>query len=67
MAQEGNEFEQPYIKSEFQILAGPIKSIAWDADNSRVIAVGQGKDKFGHCFTWDSGNSIERSRDILQL
>lgn len=58
VAQEGNEFEQPYIKSEFQILAGPIKSIAWDADNSRVIAVGQGKDKFGHCFTWDSGNSI---------
>lgn len=51
-------FEQPYIKSEFQILSGPIKDIAWDADNSRIIAVGQGKDKFGHCFTWDSGNSI---------
>lgn len=53
-----NTFEQPVIKSEFQILSGPIKSIAWDADNTRVIAVGQGKDKFGHCFTWDSGNSI---------
>lgn len=53
-----NTFEQPVIKSEFQILSGPIKSIAWDADNSRVIAVGQGKDTFGHCFTWDSGNSI---------
>lgn len=51
-------FEQPYIKSEFQILAGPIRGIAWDADNARVIAVGEGKDKFGHCFTWDSGNSI---------
>lgn len=51
-------FDQPYIKSEFQILAGPIRSIAWDADNSRIIAVGTGKDKFGHCFTWDSGNSI---------
>ncbi|ODV69245.1 WD40 repeat-like protein [Hyphopichia burtonii NRRL Y-1933] len=51
-------FEQPYIKSEFQILSGPIKSIAWDGDSSRVIAVGAGKDKFGHCFTWDSGNSI---------
>ncbi|KAF7583933.1 WD domain, G-beta repeat family protein [Clavispora lusitaniae] len=54
---DGN-FEQPAVKSEFQILSGPIKSIAWDADNSRVIAVGQGKDKFGHCFTFDSGNSI---------
>lgn len=53
-----SSFEQPYIKSEFQILSGPIKDIAWDADNSRIIAVGQGKDKFGHCFTWDSGNSI---------
>lgn len=51
-------FDQPSVKSEFQILSGPIKSIAWDADNSRLIAVGQGKDKFGHCFTWDSGNTI---------
>lgn len=50
--------EQPYIKSEFQILSGPIKSISWDADNSRIIAVGEGKEKFGHCFSWDSGNSI---------
>ncbi|KAK6461367.1 actin interacting protein 1 [Scheffersomyces coipomensis] len=50
--------EELKIKSEFQILSGPIKSIAWDADGNRVIAVGQGKEKFGHCFTWDSGNSI---------
>ena len=51
-------FDQPIIKGEYQVLSGPIKSIAWDGDNSRIIAVGQGKDKFGHCFTWDSGNSI---------
>lgn len=57
-AAEPETFACPNTKSEFQILAGPIKSIAWDADSSRVIAVGQGKDKFGHCFTWDSGNSI---------
>lgn len=53
-----NTFEQPLIKSEFDVLGGPIKSIAWDADNARIIAVGNGKEKFGHCFTWDSGNSI---------
>lgn len=53
-----SKFEQPTIKSEFQILSGPIRSIAWDADNSRIIAVGQGRDQFGHCFSWDSGNSI---------
>lgn len=51
-------FEQPNIKSEFQVLSGAVKSLAWDADGQRVIAVGQGKEKFGHCFTWDSGNSI---------
>ena len=39
-------------------MSGPIRSIAWDADNSRIIAVGQGKEKFGHAFSWDSGNSI---------
>lgn len=55
---EQDPFEQPYVKSEFQILSGPIRSIAWDGDSSRVIAVGQGKDKFGHCFSWDSGNSV---------
>lgn len=52
------EFEQPIIKSEFQVMSGPIRSIAWDADNSRIIAVGQGKEKFGHAFSWDTGNSI---------
>ncbi|KAG5420993.1 AIP1 [Candida metapsilosis] len=51
-------FEQPIIKSEFQVMSGPIKSIAWDADNARIIAVGQGKEKFGHAFSWDTGNSI---------
>lgn len=55
---EGGLFEQPVVKAEYQILSGPIKSIAWDGDNQRVIAVGQGKDQFGHCFTWDSGNSV---------
>ncbi|GEQ70272.1 hypothetical protein JCM33374_g3948 [Metschnikowia sp. JCM 33374] len=53
-----NTFEQPLVKSEFDVLGGPIRSIAWDADNARIIAVGSGKEKFGHCFTWDSGNSI---------
>lgn len=51
-------YAQPMVKSEFPIIAGAIKSIAWDADSTRVIAVGEGKDKFGRCFTWDSGNSI---------
>ncbi|CAK9436263.1 uncharacterized protein LODBEIA_P08210 [Lodderomyces beijingensis] len=52
------EFEQPIIKSEFQVMSGPVKSIAWDADSSRLIAVGHGREKFGHAFSWDTGNSI---------
>ncbi|CAI5756026.1 unnamed protein product [Candida verbasci] len=51
-------FDQPIIKSEFQIISGPIKSIAWDNDSQRIIAVGDGKEKFGHAFSWDTGNSI---------
>lgn len=50
--------EQPTIKCELQILSGPIKSISWDGDNTRLIAVGDGKEKFGHCFSWDTGNSV---------
>lgn len=51
-------FERPPIKSEFQVLLGPVRAITWDADGTRIIAVGEGKEKFGHCFSWDSGNSI---------
>lgn len=52
------EFENPPVKSEFQVLLGPVRAITWDADGTRIIAVGEGKEKFGHCFSWDSGNSI---------
>lgn len=50
--------EPPLVKSEFHVLGGAVKAIAWDADSARVIAVGDGKEKFGHCFSWDLGNSI---------
>ena len=53
-----NLISNSQLLSEFQVMSGPIRSIAWDADNSRIIAVGQGKEKFGHAFSWDSGNSV---------
>ncbi|EKG22594.1 hypothetical protein MPH_00062 [Macrophomina phaseolina MS6] len=28
------------------------------ARQKRIIAVGEGKERFGHCITWDSGNSV---------
>jgi WD40 repeat protein len=45
-------------KGEYKILSGPIYDIAWDGDSQRIIAVGEGKARRGHCFTWDSGNSV---------
>lgn len=43
---------------EYHIIAGRINDIAWDGDSQRIIAVGDGKERFGHCITWDSGNSV---------
>lgn len=50
--------EPPYVKSEFPVLNGAIKAIVWDSDNLRIVAVGEGKERYGHCFSWDSGNSV---------
>ncbi|ODQ81140.1 hypothetical protein BABINDRAFT_160541 [Babjeviella inositovora NRRL Y-12698] len=46
------------VKSSFQIISGRINDLSWDADSKRIIAVGDGKEKFGHCFTFDTGNSV---------
>ncbi|KAG8532563.1 uncharacterized protein KY384_002440 [Bacidia gigantensis] len=45
-------------KGEYPIISGPINDIAWDGDSQRLIAVGRGKEKFGHCITADSGNTV---------
>ncbi|AEO59263.1 hypothetical protein MYCTH_2307420 [Thermothelomyces thermophilus ATCC 42464] len=45
-------------KGEYAIISGRITDIAWDGDSQRVIAVGDGRERFGHCFTADSGNSV---------
>ncbi|KAI0464139.1 hypothetical protein LJB42_001742 [Komagataella kurtzmanii] len=51
----GNEM---VVKSEFQILNGRINDIAWDADSQRIIVVGDGKERYGHCLTMDTGNTV---------
>lgn len=45
-------------KGEYHIVSGRINDIAWDADNQRIMAVGDGRERFGHCITADSGNSV---------
>ena len=44
-------------KGEYAIVR-KVQDLAWDGDSQRIIAVGDGKERFGHCFTWDSGNSV---------
>lgn len=46
------------LTGEYHIIAGRINDIAWDGDSQRIIAVGDGKERFGHCITADSGNSV---------
>jgi WD40 repeat protein len=45
-------------KGEYAIISGRITDIAWDGDSQRLIAVGDGRERFGHCITADSGNSV---------
>jgi WD40 repeat protein len=44
-------------KGEYHINRS-ITDLAWDGDSQRIIAVGDGKERFGHCITADSGNSV---------
>lgn len=50
--------EAQNTKGEYHIISGRINDIAWDGDSQRIIAVGDGKERFGHCVTADSGNSV---------
>ncbi|XHG08119.1 hypothetical protein AWENTII_011238 [Aspergillus wentii] len=45
-------------KGDYSIVNGRINDLAWDGDSQRIIAVGDGKQRFGHCITWDSGNTV---------
>ncbi|KAK9366225.1 WD40-repeat-containing domain protein [Lipomyces kononenkoae] len=46
------------VKGSFSIISGRINDLAWDSESKRIIAVGDGKERFGHCLTFDSGNSV---------
>lgn len=46
------------LKNEFQPFAGIIKDLAWSPDNQRIVAVGEGREKFGHVFAMETGTSV---------
>jgi len=46
------------LKIELKVIAGPITDLQWSEDSKRIIAVGEGKDRFGSVFLFDSGSSV---------
>ena len=48
-------------------MSGPIRSIAWDADNSRIIAVGQGKESLDMHFHGIRVIRLGIFKDIVHL
>ncbi|CAG8460177.1 5156_t:CDS:10 [Ambispora gerdemannii] len=46
------------LKNEVKVIAGKINDIAWDSESKRIIAVGNGKERYGHAFSFDTGSSV---------
>ncbi|KAI8911130.1 quinon protein alcohol dehydrogenase-like superfamily [Gorgonomyces haynaldii] len=46
------------LKTETKPFSGRINDLDWDFESKRLIAVGEGKDKFGHAFLFDSASSV---------
>ncbi|XP_065919248.1 WD repeat-containing protein 1-like [Dysidea avara] len=46
------------LKYEYQPIAGVIKDIVWSPDSKRIAVCGEGREKYGHVFLWDSGSSV---------
>ncbi|RHZ52609.1 hypothetical protein Glove_460g59 [Diversispora epigaea] len=46
------------LKNEVKVIAGRINDIDWDSENKRLIAVGEGRERYGRAFFFDSGSSV---------
>ncbi|CCL99609.1 uncharacterized protein FIBRA_01627 [Fibroporia radiculosa] len=49
--------EDQSLKGEYKVISGAVKDLEWDGESKRIIAVGDGRDKFGHAFMMDTGSS----------
>ncbi|EKM58056.1 uncharacterized protein PHACADRAFT_252038 [Phanerochaete carnosa HHB-10118-sp] len=49
--------EDRSLKGEYKIIAGRVKDLEWDGESKRIIAVGEGREKYGHAFMFDTGSS----------
>ena len=57
-ADKRNEDGDFIEKAEYQILSGDVKDIAWDADNQRLVVVGNGKETFTKALLVNSGATV---------
>lgn len=46
------------MKNEIRPVSGKVRDIAWDSESKRLIAVGDGKERFGHAFSFDTLSSV---------
>jgi len=46
------------LKIELKVLSGAILDLQWSDDSKRIVAIGDGKEKFGSVFLWDTGSSV---------
>lgn len=46
------------LKLQTQALGGRISDLAWDGESKRLIVVGDGRERFGHAFAFDTGSSV---------
>ncbi|KAK0435218.1 WD40-repeat-containing domain protein [Armillaria borealis] len=49
--------EDQTLKGEYKVISGRINDLEWDGESKRIIAVGDGREKFGHAFMMDTGSS----------
>ncbi|KAF8155889.1 WD40-repeat-containing domain protein [Crassisporium funariophilum] len=49
--------EDQILKGEYRVISGRVNDLAWDGESKRIIAVGDGKEKFGSAFQMDTGSS----------
>ncbi|PPQ78614.1 hypothetical protein CVT25_010578 [Psilocybe cyanescens] len=49
--------EDQVLKGEYRVISGRVNDLSWDGESKRIIAVGDGKEKFGSAFMMDTGSS----------
>ncbi|KAF9443022.1 WD40 repeat-like protein [Macrolepiota fuliginosa MF-IS2] len=50
--------EDQALKGEYKVISGRINDLAWDGESKRIIAVGDGRERFGYAFNMDTGTSV---------